>query len=81
MVDKKCSDRMNEIILSEERAEDRALELFTLFNETHRTFLHKRWAEKVLLKMIEQVLKDNGLSMGGLLDIALSDPGKYKRAL
>jgi len=79
--DKKCTDRMNEIILSEESAKERAFELFTLMNETHKTFLHKRWAEKVLHKRTMQFLKDNGLSFGELLNIALSDPEKYERAL
>ncbi len=81
MFDKKCNDRMNAIIQSEESARDRAFELFALMNETRRTFFHNRWAEKVLHKTIKQFLKDNGLSFGSLLEIALADPEKYKRSL
>lgn len=81
MFDKKCTDRMNEIIVSEKSAQERAFELFTLMNETNKTFLHKRWAEKILHKRTMQFLKDNELSFGELLNIALSDPEKYKRAL
>jgi len=81
MFDKKCTERMNAIILSEESTTERAFALFTLMNETHQTFIHSRWAEKVLHPTTMQFLKDNGLSFGSLLNIALADPEKYEKAL
>jgi hypothetical protein len=65
---RKYKKELESILLSSESKEIKAMKLFDLRDYACASLFAKRWAESELHQAIKRFLKENSLSIGGLLD-------------